>query len=93
MASERQCLRALALHEKRLSALPNVQGLGVVAGKGRSAGSDELAVAVYVDRKRPLEELAPEERIPETLELPEGEGGRVRKVPVRVIEQGPVGLE
>lgn len=91
MSSERQCLRALALHEEKLSALPNVQGLGVVAGKGESAGSDDLAVAVYVDEKRPLEELAPEDRIPETLEVPEG--GRVRRVPVRVIEQGPVGLE
>lgn len=91
MPSERQCLRALALHEEKLAALPNVQGLGVVAAEGRSAGSSELAVAVYVDRKRPLDELAPEDRIPETLEVPEG--GSVRKVPVRVIEQGPVGLE
>lgn len=91
MSSERQCLRALALHEKKLAALPNVQGLGVVAVKGQSAESDDLAVAVYVDRKVPLDELAPEERIPETLDVPEG--GTVRKVPVRVIEQGPVGLE
>ena len=89
MPSERHCLRALSLHEKELAALPNVQGLGVVAGK--SVDSADCAVGVYVDHKRPLEELAPEERIPETLEV--SEGGRVRKVPVRVIEQGPVGLE
>ena len=50
-----------------------------------------LAVAVYVDKKRPLEELAPEERIPETLELKDR--GRMCRVPVKVIEQGPVELE
>jgi hypothetical protein len=91
MSSEKQCLRALELHEDELASLPNVQGLGVVAAGGAGAAGGDLAVAVYVDKKRPLEELAPEERIPETLEL--RDGGRVRRVPVKVIEQGPVALE
>lgn len=91
MPSEKQCLRALDAHEEKLSALPNVQGLGVVAAGGAGKAGGGLAVAVYVDKKRPLEELAPEERIPETLDLKDGD--RVRKIPVKVIEQGPVGLE
>lgn len=91
MSSEKQCLRALELHEEKLAALPNVQGLGVVAAGGAGKPGGGLAVAVYVDHKRPLEELALEDRIPETLELPDGE--RVRRVPVKVIEQGPVTLE
>lgn len=91
MSTEKQCLRALEEHQEKLSALPNVQGLGIVAEEGAPAGSDRLAIAVYVDEKRPPEEIPPEHRIPETLELRDGD--RVRRVPVRVIEQGPVELE
>ena len=91
MPSEKQCLRALDAHEEKLSALPNVQGLGVVSAGGEGKAGGGLAVAVYVDKKRPLEELAPEERIPETLELKDR--GRMCRVPVKVIEQGPVELE
>jgi len=91
MPSEKLCLQALDQHQEKLSSLPNVQGMGVVAAKGEAADSDELAVAVYVQEKRPLDSLAPADRIPETLEVRDGD--RVRLVPVRVIEQGPVGLE
>lgn len=91
MSSERECRRALDEHEEELAALPNVRGLGIVAAEGEPADSDRLAVAVYVDEKHPPESLPPEQRIPETLEL--RMGGRVRRVPVRVIEQGPVELE
>jgi hypothetical protein len=91
MSSHKEVRSALDQHEKWLSSLPHVQGLGMVAAKGEKVDSDDVAVAVYVEEKRPLESLAPDERIPETLEV--REGGRVRQVPVRGIEQGPGGLE
>lgn len=91
MSSEEQCVRALELHEEKLLALANVQGLGIVAEEGQAADSDNLAVAVYVEKKLPVERLAPEHRIPETLEVPDGDD--VQQVSVRVIEQGPVWSE
>ena len=91
MSSEEQCVRALELHEEKLLALVNVQGLGIVAEEGQAADSDNLAVAVYVEKKLPVERLAPEHRIPETLEVPDGDD--VQQVSVRVIEQGPVWSE
>ena len=91
MSSEEQCARALELHDGKLSALANVQGLGIVAEEGETVDSDNLAVAVYVEKKVPVEELAPEHRIPATLEIPDDEG--FHQVSVRVIEQGPVWAE
>ena len=91
MSSEEQCVQALELHEGKLSALTNVQGLGIVAEDGETAVSDKLAVAVYVEKKVPVEKLAPEHRIPATLEIPDGDG--FHQVSVRVIEQGPVWAE
>ena len=55
------------------------------------APSSDLAVAVYVVKKLPLEELAPNEVIPSLLEVRQGK--RVAKVRTRVIEQGEVSLE
>ena len=91
MSSEEQCARALELHEGKLSALANVQGLGIVAEEGETVDSDNLAVAVYVEKKVSVEELAPEHRIPATLEIPDDDG--FHQVSVRVIEQGPVWAE
>ena len=91
MASEKECAKALDQHEKELSENPQVQGLGIVAEEGKPFDSDELAVAVYVEKKVPDEELATEYRLPATLAV-ELEG-RLHEVPVRVIEQGPVELE
>lgn len=91
MASEKHCVRALDQHEEKLSANPRVQGLGVVAREGETLDSENCAVAVYVEKKVPDEEIAEEHRLPTTL-LVELEGAR-HEVPVRVIEQGPVTLE
>ena len=94
MASEEQCERALEANEGRLGSLPNVVGLGVVPEDEDDPTSRRLAVAVYVTKKVPKEELEPEERIPKTLRIP-GRGGRrgSRRVPVRIIEQGEVEFE
>ena len=91
MSSEEQCTRALELHDGKLSALANVQGLGIVAEEGETVDGGNLAVAVYVEKKVPVEELAPEHRIPATLEIPDDDG--FHQVSVRVIEQGPVWAE
>jgi hypothetical protein len=86
MASSTLCKKALDRHEDRLSALPNVVGLGIdESGPGKSA------VAVYVEKKLPPSQLGPGERVPKRLYVVSG--GTRRAVPVRVIEQGPVSLE
>lgn len=52
----------------RLAALPGIQGVGVgckfVAGKR----TDELALTIYVDRKLPVKELAPDQILPAEIE-------------------------
>ncbi len=101
MATEKHCERALDQHEEKLSLLPGVVGLGIVSTGEADPGGDEdvsraslpddLAVAVYVEKKLPPEEVAEDDRIPETLEIPGVDGPR--QVPIRVIEQGPISLE
>ena len=83
MASQREAERAANLYERELSALPNVVGIGVQPVAGRSA---EYEVAVYVSKRIPRKQLAPEEAIPEVLEVPAGDD-RV-SVPVTIIESG-----
>ncbi len=78
-------------HESYLNALPNVIGTGIVSRDEKKPASKQIAVAVYVTKKKPKELLKKNELIPEYLEIQEG--GHKRKVPVRVIEQGHVNLE
>ena len=91
MASEEHCVKALDRHEKKLSANPRVQGLGITAREGEPFDSNDVAVAVYVEKKLPDEEVPEEHRLPESLEIEEE--GETHVVPVRIIEQGPVTLE
>lgn len=93
MAARKQCEQALEQHEQRLIALKNVVGLGIVPLEDRSDGARarDLAVAVYVVKKLPLEELPHREVIPPILEVRRGR--RTTKVRTRVIEQGEVSLE
>ena len=79
--------RALKLHEKRLGALPNVVGLGIVDAPGGRG----LAVAVYVSKKVPGKDLKRADRIPKRLVLQQAQ--QRGWVPVHVIEQGVVELE
>ena len=62
MASKTLCQKALDLNEERLSALPHVVGLGI-----DESGPGKNVVAVYVEKKLPLTELEPSERIPTRL--------------------------
>jgi hypothetical protein len=91
VAKEKSCERALAEHEDQLGALPNVTGLGIVPVVEGESGSSNLAVAVYVTHKVPMEELDEDEVIPKRLSY--DADGETRWVPVKVIEQGPVSLE
>lgn len=93
MASEALCKRALDQHEEELVRRKNVVGLGIVQVDDESARSrrSDLAVAVYVKKKLPIQELAPEDVIPKELEVSSGK--RVARVRTRVIEQGEVALE
>lgn len=91
MASEKHCVRALDQHEDKLSSNPRVQGLGIVAREGDALDSENCAVAIYVEKTVPDEEIAEEHQLPTSLSI-ELEGA-LHEVPVRVIEQGPVTLE
>ena len=100
MASEELCIEALRRFEAELSERPEVVGLGIVSADESDPAGEDLAVAVYVDtsvHKPPTGKRAgrrPEEseRIPDTLVLEDDEKV-LRRVPVRIIEQGPVELE
>lgn len=93
MASKRQCMRALDLHAEKLGHYKYVVGMGVVRldkESEKSRGSTN-AVAVYVRKKIPEEELLPTEIIPRYLEIKGRD--KVLRVPTKVIEQGEVSLE
>jgi len=87
MATQAQCERALDLFETELSRRKNVVGLGIVPAEEEKPGGG-LAVAVYVKKKLPADQLAKGDLVPETLSVP-GRKGAVQ-VPTRVIEQGEV---
>lgn len=86
MAREADCLKALDKHESALAGRKNVVGLGVVPVNDDPL-SEDLAVAVYVERKVPESELSPEDLVPKFLVVDSS------SVPTRVIEQGAVTLE
>ena len=90
MATRSQANRALESFQRELNQCKNVVGLGIVPVDESALGetSKDLAVAVYVSKKIPLEKLAEKDRIPESLAI-RGKGGDL-SVPVRVIEQGVV---
>jgi hypothetical protein len=91
MATRTQCLRALREYEDSLSQKANVTGLGIVTRQhSLSADRTDLAVAVYVGRKCPADELATDDIIPDMLFITDRRQ-RVG-VPVRVIEHGPFEL-
>jgi hypothetical protein len=73
-----------------LSRKKNVLGLGRVPARSGRAGERDLAV--YVERKIPSDELAEEDLVPKTLELP-SKGKDGVQITTQVIEQGKVGLE
>jgi hypothetical protein len=91
MATARQATRAAQMHAEDLSAYPNVVAIGTrrvddaPATKGTEAGH---AVAVYVSRKVPGEQLKDEERLPAYVEVPEP--GGTERVPVVVVESGVI---
>jgi hypothetical protein len=91
VASEKLVEKALEQNEDRLSRLPNVVGLGIVARHEDEPGAKQLAVGVYVAKKMPAKELRRADRIPKRLRV--NTRGSYRLVPVRVIEQGEVALE
>ena len=93
MATARQATRAAQMHADELSAYPNVVAIGtrrvdedaVDAAKGTEA---DHAVAVYVNRKVPVEQLDDKERLPAYVELPVS--GGTERVPVVVVESGAI---
>jgi hypothetical protein len=91
MASRNQVQRAVELYEAELARYPNVTGIGVVPVSDDSDGPADLAVAVYVTKKVPRDELADDDRIPPTLEIPGRDGSTT--VPTRIIATGEFELE
>lgn len=92
MATRAHVQRAIELYQEELVTYPNVTGIGVVpVREDQHEGGAELAVAVYVTRKVPRDELEADERIPPTLEVPSRDGPRT--VLTRVIATGKFELE
>ncbi len=84
MATAAQAKRALALFETELCRNENVVGLGIVPAD-ESSGK-EMAVAVYVKKKLPLNQLRADKVVPKELTVP-ARGGPL-SVPTRVIDAG-----
>lgn len=84
MPTEAQARRLLPLVSDRLTALPNVVGVGVV-GDGTGA-----VVAVYVAAKLPRSALKPEEVIP--AEVSGVVDGETLRAPTRVVAVGAISL-
>lgn len=82
MASRALVHRALDLFEAELTRYPNVVGLGI------TATGDDAAIAVYVSEQSVEDEIAPEDRVPASVELPV-EGGTTT-IAVKVQEIGTV---
>ena len=93
MATRAECQQALAAYENDLARRRNVVGLGVVSCSPamRAGCPDELAVAVYVSRKVPADQLNQEDVLPCILRV--RHRGQEVEVPVRVIEQGVISFD
>jgi hypothetical protein len=91
MASRNHVERAIELYQEELAGYPNVTGIGVVPVADDSKGPADLAVAVYVTRKVPRDQLKAGERIPPSLEIPSRDGPE--NVPTRVVATGEFALE
>ncbi|HSK24479.1 MAG TPA: hypothetical protein VK906_14935 [Egicoccus sp.] len=87
MATPQQARQAADQHANDLSAYPNVVGIGTQPVTEASEGTDDgHAVAVYVDRKVPDDQLRPDERLPASVEV--AAAGATARVPVVVVEVG-----
>ena len=91
MATQNICEAALVEYEEKLSGLPNVIGLGIVSMKEQDPANPDLAIAVYVEKKVPQDELDELELVPKKIQIMQGEV--LQEVFTRVIEQGAVSLE
>lgn len=91
MASRSHVERAIEQYQEELGRYPNVTGIGVVPVSDDSEGPTDLAVAVYVTKKVPRDQLRAGERIPPSLEITSRDGSR--SVPTRVIATGEFALE
>jgi hypothetical protein len=63
-----QAMSAQTLHEHELLAKQNVVGVGVGLKESNGQLTDQVAVVVLVEQKKPLAALTPEEMIPRELE-------------------------
>lgn len=90
MATGPQAQRAADLHADGLSAYPNVVGIGTrpVADDRSASAYDPHAVAVYVSRKVPDDQLNERQRLPDYVEIPAP--GGIERVPVIVVATGVI---
>lgn len=87
MSSRAQCEAALALYRSALLAFPNVVDVGI-APLDRTEVDEaaaDLAVAVYVRLKVPLDALEPDDVLPSFLQVRDNVS--TYKVPTRVFER------
>lgn len=89
MTTEHDVKRILDVVSDRLESLPNVVGLGVTSADAADPEGTP-AVAVYVRKKVPKEELTPAEQVPERVQATVD--GRQVEAQTRVIEVGEIKL-
>lgn len=80
MATEAKIQEVKARHQAALLKKANVVGLGVGYKERRGRKTDQLSLVVLVEKKVPLSQLRPEDRIP----------SRIEGVPVDVKEVGEI---
>jgi hypothetical protein len=90
MATQRQVVRAIEIHEDELMEYPNVTSLGTAPARDAEEPGD-YELAVYVTRIVPRDELEPDELIPKTLEIPARKG--THKIRTQVIAKGEFEFE
>lgn len=87
MATPQQARQAADQHADDLSAYPHVVGIGTRPVRDAPPDRDDgHAVAIYVDRKVPNDQLRPDERLPDSVEV--AAAGTTTRVPVVVVEVG-----
>lgn len=91
MAKQKVCEDALEQYGDELSKLPNVIGLGIVPNEVGDFESEDLAIAVYIERRVPEDQLQTQDIIPKKIKILSG--NVIEEVLTKVIEQGKISLE
>ncbi len=89
MPDYQQLVKAKEDAETRLRAIPGVHAVGISKKSVRGKSADEVAIAVFLAKKKPLGRLSPEDEIPPEIETQLIEGLTKRSIAFRSSRQPP----